>query len=306
MLQALAQTPFHDAIFSEQIAYEAFARLPRTGPDFMRSRQQPTFGNLRNPLMKNMASTVRSSMRRPASTTVQELKARLASFGERRGPGRAPLSFGIEAIDAALPGAGLSRGALHEISGASNDGAAAGFATALLARCAADGPVLWIARSPDLSAAGLAALGMDTARLLVVNAPKRTDALWAFEEALRTPAVAGVVAEIDDVDLTQSRRLQLAAETGGAAALLLRPVGERDRPSAARTRWHVAALPAAADGDGRSRRWRINLARVQGGTANEWCIEHRHDEWALADGTRPAVSRDLPAASGDRPVRAAG
>ncbi len=306
MLHASATALPNDGFFMEQIAYETFARLPRSGPALLRTRLQPTFGKIRNPLMKNMAPTFRASTRRPASTTVQELKARLASFGDRRGSAPAPLSFGIDAIDAALPGAGLSRGALHEIAGASNDGASAGFATALLARCAVDGPVLWIARGPDVSAAGLAGLGMEASRLLIVNAPKRADALWAFEEALRTPAVAAAVAEIDDVDLTQSRRLQLAAETGGSTALLLRPPGEFARPSAARTRWHVAALPSAADDGGRSRRWRVNLARAQGGMANEWCIEHRDDGWALADGTQPAVSRDLPAAPADRPVRAAG
>lgn len=305
MLHAAINGSLHDGFFSEQIAYETFARLPQTGPNFLRTRTQPTFGRLRNPLVKNMSTSTRTSIRRPASTTVQELKARLASFGERRVPGRASLAFGIDAIDAALPGAGLARGALHEIAGASGDGAAAGFATALLARCAVDGPVLWIARAPDLSAAGLSSLGMDTARLLVVSAPKRIDALWAFEEALRTSAVAGIVAEIDDIDLTQSRRLQLAAETGGATALLLRPTDELDRPSAARTRWRVAALPSAND-DGCTRRWRVDLVRAQGGTTNEWCIEHRHDGWTLADETRPAVSSNLPSASADRSVRAAG
>ncbi|MBL8831172.1 MAG: hypothetical protein JNL71_02165 [Rhodospirillales bacterium] len=250
-------------------------------------------------------ATQSRSLRRPASTTVQELKARLAAFGERAQPGRGPLAFGIPAIDGALPWPGLPRGALHEIAGATNDGAAAGFATALLARLAGDGPVLWIARRPELSAAGLAALGLEPARLLIVNAPRRADALWAFEEALRTPALAGAVAEIDDVDLTQSRRLQLAAEMGGTTALLLRPPGELDLASAARTRWRVAALPAPAH-DGEARRWRLTLARAQGGTPGEWHIDHRRDGWTLCDDERPAVPGDLPAASSDRPVRAAG
>ncbi len=306
MLQSVPAIPVSDGFLSEQIAYETFARLPRTGPNFLRSRAQPSFGNLRNPLMKSMIEVPRPTMRRLPSTTVQELKARLASFGARRTPQRAPLSFGIDAIDNALPGSGLSRGALHEIAGLSNDGAAAGFATALLARLSVDGPVLWIARNPDLAAAGIAALGLDPARLLVVNAPRRADALWAFEEALRTPSIAGVVAEIEDVDLNQSRRLQLAAEIGGATALLLRPPGELDRPSTARTRWRISSLPSATD-DGHTRRWRAALAHAKGGAAGEWRIEHRHDGWTLADGTaRTTVSRDLPAAPVDGQVRAAG
>ncbi|MBI3506817.1 MAG: hypothetical protein HY059_18420 [Proteobacteria bacterium] len=279
--------------------------MPRLGLATLPSRTQSNFGKIRNPLIKNAMTSQPQTLRRPASTTVQELKARLAAFGNRAQTGRGPLALGIPAIDAALPWAGLPRGALHEIAGTSNDGAAAGFATALLARLAGDGPVLWIARRPDLSAAGLAALGLEPARLLIVNAPRRADALWAFEEALRNPALAGVVAEIDDVDLTQSRRLQLAAEMGGTTALLLRPPGELDQASAARTRWRVAALPAQTL-DGESRRWRLTLARAQGGAPGEWRLEHRRDGWTLADDERAAISRDLPAASADRPVRAAG
>ncbi len=305
MFEATFLPPSIDGFFPEHIVHESFARMPRLGLATLPSRTQSNFGKIRNPLIRSTMATQSSTLRRPASTTVQELKARLAAFGERAQPGRGPLAFGIPAIDAALPWAGLPRGALHEIAGASNDGAAAGFATALLARLAGDGPVLWIARRPDLSAAGLAALGLEPARLLIVNAPKRADALWAFEEALRNPALAGAVAEIDDIDLTQSRRLQLAAEMGGTTALLLRPPGELDQASAARTRWRASALPAKAT-DGESRRWRLTLARAQGGTPGEWNIEHRRDGWTLADDERPAISCDLPAASADRPVRAAG
>lgn len=305
MFEATFSPTFSESFFPEHIVHESFARMPRLGLATLPSRSQSTFGKIRNPLIKNTMTSQSHTLRRPASTTVQELKARLAAFGDRAQTGRGPLALGIAAIDAALPWTGLPRGALHEIAGASNDGAAAGFATALLARLAGDGPVLWIARRPDLSAAGLAALGLEPARLLIVNAPKRADALWAFEEALRNPALAGVVAEIDDVDLTQSRRLQLAAEMGGTTALLLRPPGELETASAARTRWRVAALPAGAP-DGESRRWRLTLARAQGGKPGEWRIDHRRDGWTLSDEERPAISGDLPAASADRPVRAAG
>ncbi len=305
MLEAAFSPPPFEGFFPEHIVHESFARMPRLGLATLPSRTQSSFGKIRNPLIRSTMATQSRNLRRPASTTVQELKARLAAFGERAQPGRGPLAFGIPAIDGALPWQGLPRGALHEIAGAANDGAAAGFATALLARLAGDGPVLWIARRPELSAAGLAALGLEPARLLIVNAPKRADALWAFEEALRNPALAGVVAEIDDVDLTQSRRLQLAAEMGGTTALLLRPPGELDQASAARSRWRVAALPAHAP-DGETRRWRLTLARAQGGTPGEWRIAHRRDGWTLSDDERPALSGDLPAASSDRPVRAAG
>lgn len=266
------------------------------------SRQQTTFGMLRNPLIGKSAMLHEPRFRRPASTSVQELKARLAAFETRPGhKAKAALSFGISAIDSALPGGGLARAALHEIVGAGNDGASAGFAAALLARLAADGPVLWIARRPDLSAAGLAALGLEPARLLLVHAARRNDALWAFEEALRNPALAAVVGEIDAVDLTQSRRLQLAAEAGGTTALLLRPADEITTASAARTRWQVAAEPAKGSGE---LRWRVALARTQGGKPAAWSLACQRHTWNLADeDVVPAAAGDLPALSAGRALR---
>src|ERR1700693_280112 len=48
------------------------------------------------------------------------------------------LPFGVAAIDCALPGGGLARGAVHDITGAGGDeedgAAAAGFAAGILAR----------------------------------------------------------------------------------------------------------------------------------------------------------------------------
>ena len=55
--------------------------------------------------------------------------------------------------------------------------------------------------------------------LLLNSAP------WAMEEALRCRAAGAVVTELmgDDGDLTATRRLALAAGTGGGIGLILRP-----------------------------------------------------------------------------------
>jgi protein ImuA len=282
--------------------------IPALPPPAIPARHQAMFGALRNPLLGKHFMNTPSRPRRPAATTVQELKARLASFEARPGTGAGVVALGLAGIDAHLPGGGLARGCLHEVTGTdvdgpTRDGAATGFAAALLARFAngpeKSGPVVWIARRPDLAQAGLAALGLDPARLLLVDTPKRVDALWAFEEALRCKALAAVVAEIEDVDLTQTRRLQLAAELGGTAAILLRPPGEFALPSAARTRWRIANRP------GPSRRWQAELARVQGGAPGAWTIDLSASGWRLAE-TDEALHRDLSAHAVDRPRRQAG
>ncbi len=165
--------------------------------------------------------------------------------------------FGLAAIDRVLPGGGLARGALHEILGAGGDeedgGLAAAFAAGILARLAmaADGIVLWCLLRPDLYGPGLAALGLDPARLVLVRARRDAEILWAMEEGLRAPGIAAVVGEIGALDPVASRRLQLAAEHSGVTALVLRrwrsgaaAQRERNRPNAAATRWRIAALPS--------------------------------------------------------------
>ena len=60
---------------------------------------------------------------RNRAALLEDLRARVAGIGWAASRlGRiAPLPFGIAAIDAALPGGGLARGALHEAAGAGPD-----------------------------------------------------------------------------------------------------------------------------------------------------------------------------------------
>ena len=109
------------------------------------------------------------------------------------------------------------------------------------------GPVLWVqdARGRDgLYAPGLAAF-LDPARIVVARPTGPLPVLQAAEEALRSGAVPLVVAELAEApDLTASRRLQLAAGTGGGRGLCLIP-GERLRTNAAETRWRVEPVQGA-------------------------------------------------------------
>lgn len=164
-----------------------------------------------------------------------------------------PLADEPLALDAAL-GGGLRCGTLHEVMAASarDAAAAAGFTVAVAVRCAGDRPVIWIV--DDRVAwetglpyrPGLAAYGLDPAKLLLVRTRDARATLWAAEEALR--AGAGVVlTEVwrgQGYDLAASRRLLLAARRGGATSLLLHVgLDEETVSSAADVRFAVAARP---------------------------------------------------------------
>ena len=181
-------------------------------------------------------------------------------------PGRdAAVAGGLSlcpAIDAALRGGGLPRAALHEIL-AEEPEAAAGFCALLLGRAAAEagGSLVWIAA--EGFPAGLGRFGLSPADLVLVRAERPEDALWAMEEALGSPCIAGAVLCLDGVEPMAVRRLQQAAGTGGALGLLLR---EDAGESGAATRWRVGGGSAGL-GDPR---WRLELLRCRAGQPGRW------------------------------------
>jgi hypothetical protein len=65
--------------------------------------------------------------------------------------------------------------------------------------------------------------GVRLERLLVVNAEKNADALWAAEQTLRCKSFGAVVAWPEAIRDRDIRRLQLAAEAGRSVGFLYRP-----------------------------------------------------------------------------------
>lgn len=210
-----------------------------------------------------------------ASAVVDSLRARIAAVdGWQMAAGRtaecADVPLGLAAIDEALPWGGLPKGGLHEVLAGDDSGAATAFAVRLLGR-AGSGAVVWCGRRAELYAPGLAALGLDPARLLVVLTAAERDVGWAMEEALRCRAVAAVLGETRMAEPVALRRLQLAAETAGTMAIVLRPAGFVVSASPAVSRWRVAA--AAGGARFPAGRWRIALERVRGGATGHWCVD---------------------------------
>ena len=160
------------------------------------------------------------------------------------------LSLGVASLDSALAG-GLALGRVHMLCGRpGHDGALTGFAAALVRRLAVrcDGPVVWcpaaaMGGSGMLYAAGLAALGIDPGRLLIVDAPGPTRRLAALEDILRTAGLAAGVVEYDglsqssDYWMRLARRAQLAAEASGTTGLLL---GWPVAASGFESQWHIS------------------------------------------------------------------
>lgn len=223
------------------------------------------------------------------STThsLAELRQTIARLERQNAPAadRRNLPFGLEEIDNHLPGGGLALGCLHEVAdtgpGQEHASAAALMVAGILARIS--GTVIWAADRRDLFAPALAGVGLGHGRILHVAAGNRV--LLAMEEGLRHPGLAGVVGEVGRLDLTASRRLQLAAEGSGVVAFALRRSRKSADPAfaaplAAVSRWRIGSLPSAppvpyapkVQGLG-PMRWRIDLVRCRGAEPASWIVE---------------------------------
>lgn len=187
--------------------------------------------------------------RRPAGSLP---KIVLAQAGPVVPPAR--FALGVPDLDAVL-GGGLAEARLHELWSAGPDDAASAAGFALLLALQAAGKkaaIVWIeqqGKQGRVYPPGLAELGIDPSRILFVNAPDEKALLRAAGDVVRSPAAAvAVIAPAGPahlLDLTASRRLTLFAESSGTTAILLR-TADPHAPSAATTRWRVAAAPSQA------------------------------------------------------------
>ncbi len=268
---------------------------------------------------------------RNRAAVVEELRRLLPRMDSVGGAARV-LPLGLDAIDAHLPHGGLAVGALHEVAPHQHGDtpAAFGFLVALLARFApghdpekwtpvfgkdhapTNKPVLLVASHRALAdhgrphGHGLQQLGLDPARLILVETRNDQQTFWALEEALRSQVPAAVGGAALRLDLKTSQRLHLAAGDAGRPLWLLRPA-RADDASAAATRWRVGAAEAARDRFGliTRTRWRARLERCRNGRPGEWLVEFDHAAYRfslappLAD---PALSRH----AGAHAVRRAG
>jgi protein ImuA len=219
---------------------------------------------------------------RNRAAVMAELRRLMPRMGEQR----KALPFGLAAIDSHLPDGGLPCGALHEIVPAAESciAAAFGFIAAILGRLAY--PLLFVIPAYGLRpyrphgrlhGHGLNALGLDPARLILVETAHRKETLWAMEEAVRSAAPAAVAGVIDTLDLKLSQRLHLAATDAGLPLFLLRPAPTLES-SAAATRWRIGTAKAARDRFGlvTQPRWHLQLDRCRNGRPGEWVVEYDH------------------------------
>ena len=243
----------------------------------------------------------------PAEARLAALREQVRQIEHRnRNSGHGVLPFGIEAVDRRLAEGGLALAALHEAAAErptlNDDCAATLFLAGLAARLSrlqGAGQVLWALRRRDLFAPGLASAGLTPDRLIYAECRDDAEILAVMEEGLRHGSLAAVVGEVGRAAMASVRRLQLAAEEGGATAFLLRRWRKAGAdplsvPSSAVTRWRIGCAPSMPlPHEGLCRAcWRLALERQRGGVPHQWILETPDAEARLALPARPADRPD--------------
>ena len=219
----------------------------------------------------------------------------------------------------------LATGVLHDLYAATPADAVAvnAFGLGMALRAAAGRPIVWALHEMMNQEAGrphgpgLHEMGLAPRDILLVRARDVQSLLAIGEEALRSPAIGAVLlsawGEAKAFGLTASRRLALAAQTGGATLFLAR-AGAAPCPSAAETRWSVgsyASEPLEGGAPGRPSFSTTLLRRRGGGATGTWIMEWDREQRTfrapapLSGGLVPLAAQRPAAAAGSGQRRAA-
>jgi len=153
---------------------------------------------------------------------------------------------GHDALDALLPQHGWPRRALTELLLPADGVGELSLLMPTFTRLTQASDTVVLIAPPYLPyAPAWQAAGIDLAHLQIIEAAAR-DALWAFEQCLRSGACAAVVGWPTHADAPALRRLQVAADSGQCLGFALRDRRHAANPSAAALR--IEAVRDVRDG----------------------------------------------------------
>lgn len=181
-------------------------------------------------------------------------------------------------MEKAFPMGTFPLGAIHEFisNSAEETAASTGFIACLIGRLMREkGPCLWVSIGKRLFPPSLRSFGIEPHRVIFISLRQEKEALWVLEEALKCPSLAAVVGEIRELDLTASRRLQLAVEQSRVTGFLHRYRPHHLNNLACVSRWNIRPLGSEVNGElpgiGHPL-WEVQLSKIRNGRPGTWQI----------------------------------
>lgn len=189
-------------------------------------------------------------------------------------------------VNRAFPGHTFPVGAVHEFISNSPESTAAtcGFITGIASFLAAEKALcLWISARRQVFPPALLPFGLLPHQVVFIEAPAEKERIWVMEEALKCKGLAGVIAEVSELDFTASRRLQLAVEQSQVTGFIIRQQPRQLNTLASIARWHIH--PAASSSYNQLPgigfpRFTVQLDKIRNGKPGQWQLEWRHNRFA--------------------------
>lgn len=200
-------------------------------------------------------------------------------------------------LNGAFPNHTFPTAAVHEFISATAEEAtaASGFLSGLLSLLMGNtGTVLWITGRTHVFPPALATFGLQPHRFLFLHLTHNKQALWAMEEALKSPALTAVVSELRDISFTESRRLQLAVEQSRVTGFIINR-SPKAGTTACVSRWKISSLPSMPIDDLPGigfPQWRVELLRIRNGKPGAWDVQWRNDRFTYPTESQPPVASD--------------
>ncbi|MFB5947004.1 ImuA family protein [Albibacterium profundi] len=192
--------------------------------------------------------------------------------------------IGLGGLESAFPNGVFPKGAIHEFICFQPESSAAsnGFVAALLSVLMKQNEVcLWVSTSRKLFPIALRMFDVKPEQIIFIDVKTEKEALWVTEEALKCEGLTAVVAEINNLNLIESRRLQLAVEESGVTGFIIRKSVHKAITTGAAARWKVIPLPSETEagmpGIGFPR-WSIELIKVRNGNPGNWAFDWMGDK----------------------------
>lgn len=165
--------------------------------------------------------------------------------GDQMGSYRsAPTESGYRALDRELPNGGWPRSVLIELLLPQPGVGELRLLAPMLARLTQAGKTVILLAPPHIPfASALDGLGIDLTHLLLIEAEKPMDRIWAVEQALKSASFGALLCWLPQARPDQLRRLQLTAGGCEGLTFVFRPLAAQNESSPAPLRIVCQAAP---------------------------------------------------------------
>ena len=217
-------------------------------------------------------------MTRAQSDILLQLQKEILPLQGYKPPNQNNTVVDLGPVNHAFPQHQFPTGAIHEFLSPEPENAAAtgGFIAGIMGELMkAGGLIFWISSNRSIFPPALKYFGIAPHKIIFIQLKKTKELLWTLEETLSHQGLTAVVGELQDIDLTGSRRLQLAVEQSRVTGFILRN-NPRNQATACISRWKIESIPSPLPdnipGVGYPR-WNVNLLKIRNGKPGSWQLE---------------------------------